>query len=273
MREFEVMVHPIMDVHGRMTQIVTLVLDITEQKKNQEQWTQTQKLAAIGQLAAGVAHEINTPLGTINILAEESRNTLHELAIVRECPHALELEEDLETIHVQVKRCKEITQSLLNFSRKADHTISVCSINEILQQALELVRHKMNGIQVIQELAPDLPLICTDVNGVERAIFNLLLNAADAVESNPGTKRIQLATALQDGMISIQVTDNGVGIRQEDLPRIFEPFFTTKAVGKGTGLGLYVTYGTIRDLGGNLLFESKTGAGTRATILLPIDHE
>lgn len=268
-RDFEIMVNPVSDGSGLITQTIMMVLDVTEQKKTQSQWAQTQKLAAIGQLAAGVAHEINTPLGTISILADEAREILKEVPQVDQCPHSEDLKDALDTIHGQVLRCKNITQSLLNFSRKSERSIETCSINEMVRQAVELIRHKAPGVAIEENLEPNLPEITTDVHGVERAVFNLLLNAADAVEKNPRDKRITVATARRNGRWTIEVGDNGHGIEEADLPHIFEPFFTTKDVGKGTGLGLYMSYGTIRDLGGDLEITSRAGQGTKATIWLP----
>lgn len=272
-RDFEVIVNPVSDARGTVIQIVELILDVTEQKKTQSQWAQTQKLAAIGQLAAGMAHEINTPLGTISILAQDAQEIIHEIPQTTHCPQTTELIEALETIHAQTQRCKEITQGLLNFSRKTDRIIESCYMNEVVHQAIELVRHRLGDVNLTADFASDVGEITTDVHGVERAIFNLLLNAADAVEKNEQDKRIHIATRRNHDMISIEVSDNGHGIDKEKLPHIFEPFFTTKPVGRGTGLGLYITYGTIRDLGGRLEIESKPGEGTTAKILLPGEND
>jgi len=125
----------------------------------------------------------------------------------------------------------------------------------------------------VEELDDSLPLTVTDAEGVERVVFNLLLNAADALEDVHDAPFIRVRTAHANGIITIRVTDNGAGIRPEDLPHIFEPFYTTKTVGKGTGLGLYVSYGTIQDLGGTLEIASEPGQGTTATICLPVNQE
>ncbi len=271
--DFEIMVSPVCDSKGDLFQIIELVLDVTDQKKQEQRWAQAQRLAAIGQLAAGVAHEINTPLGTINILANEASDMLENSEEVQSCPHIGELQEALSTIHNQTKRCKSITQSLLNISRKPAYERKHCNINDIVHSALELAQHRLAGIEVEAQLDPILPSITTDVNGVERCVFNLLLNAADAFEKHDYDKRIVIQTNQIHDMIVIQVEDNGDGISPEDLSHVFEPFFTTKTVGKGTGLGLYVSYETIHDLGGRLEIDSKRDEGTQATIYLPIDHD
>lgn len=272
-RDFEIVVNPIRGARGGPVRMVVMILDVTEQKKNQEQWAQAQKLAAIGQLAAGVAHEINTPLGTISILAHEAQDILRQSPDLRDCPYRAELEEFLATIHGQTRRCKDIIQSLLNFSRKPIPARALCDLNQPVRQAAELIHAKASRIVLVEELDESLPLTVTDAEGVERVVFNLLLNAADALEEVHGAPRIRVRTAHANGIITIRVTDNGAGIRPEDLPHIFEPFYTTKTVGKGTGLGLYVSYGTIQDLGGTLEIASEPGQGTTATICLPVNQE
>jgi len=269
-RDFEIVVSPVGGENPEWFQIVALVLDITEQKKNREQWSQAQRLAAVGQLAAGVAHEINTPLGTIGILANEARAVLRESLDLRKDLPVTELEEELGVIHTQTLRCKEIIQNLLNFSRKPTAVFEPCSLNEIVHRAVELTRRQALGVTLLEQLDPSLPRVVTDAGGIERAVLNLLLNAVDAVQQQPGEKRISIETRLENRAAAIIVSDNGPGIREEDLPHVFEPFFTTKEVGKGTGLGLYVTYGTIRELGGRLEIQSQPGEGTQAIIRLPI---
>ncbi len=272
-RDFEVVITPVCDRKGGLFQIIELVLDVTEQKKQQEQWFQAQRLAAIGQLAAGVAHEINTPLGTISILADEAREILNDHVTSETHSQKDELADALVTIHDQTRRCKNITQSLLNISRKPEYQKKTHSPNDIVRSALELAKRRIDKITVEEILDENLPEIYTDVSGVERTVFNLLLNAADAVENNGGDKHITVKTSRENNRVTIQVEDNGEGIREEDVSHVFEPFFTTKSVGKGTGLGLYVSYETIRDLGGSLELESKKGEGTKAIIQLPIDHD
>lgn len=273
MRDFEVLLSSIRGPGGELVQVIELILDVTEQKKNQEQWARAQKLAAIGQLAAGIAHELNTPLGTISILAEEARDIIQTTIPKEECDHAEELDESLQTIHDQIKRCKEITQGLLNFSRKPENIQEFCSINELVHQAIDLLGPKLSKVTLHERLDDSLPMIITESSGIQRAVFNILLNAADAVENNEVEKKIEVETCKQDGMIGIRIRDNGCGIAKPDIPHLYEPFFTTKPVGKGTGLGLYVTYGTIQDLGGRLEIESELGEGTQVEIWLPIRTE
>ena len=292
-RDFEILLTPVSDAKGFLTQMIELVLDVTEQKRNQEQWAQAERLAAVGQLAAGVAHEINTPLGTISILTSEAMEWLKEHVAADPALRATDLEDSLATIHDQTRRCKEIIQTLLNFSRNPVVARESCSINDLIHTTLDLVRHQLDHVEVVEELDPSLPLTITDRNGLERALFNLLNNAADAFDGgSDAPRRIRIQTTYsgtgvppvkhgQDahatthgaGILTIHIADNGMGIREEHLSRIFEPFFTTKEVGKGTGLGLYITYGIIQDLGGKLEIQSKYREGTDVLITLPIHYE
>ncbi len=273
LRDFEILISPIYDERGTVFQVIELVLDVTEQKKNQAQWARAQKLAAIGQLAAGVAHEINTPLGTIRILAEEARDIIQHALEQQECSEAKELEEALETIYGQVDRCKTITQGLLNFSRKTEDRPESCDVNEVVLQAIDLVYPKISKVTIDKRLDESLPIIVTESNNVQRVLFNLLLNAADALESIDGERRIEIETTRNESEVGIRIMDNGCGIRREVLPHIFEPFYTTKDFGKGTGLGLYVSYGILQDLGGRLEIDSEPGLGTLAEIWLPIHDD
>ncbi|MGC9328524.1 MAG: ATP-binding protein, partial [Candidatus Hinthialibacter sp.] len=272
-RNFEIVVHPISDARGEHIQIIEIILDVTEQKRKNEQWAQAQRLAAIGQLAAGMAHEINTPLGTISILAQEARDMIRENARLFDGPDSKEIEDSLHTIYEQTRRCKNITQSLLNVSRTPDRTREACQINSLVRRAVDLIRPRAPRIQFQEQLDGAIPGMVAGASEIERTLFNLLLNAVDAVETVQHSPTIQIQTAHENGAVIIRIKDNGAGVRREDLPHIFEPFFTTKTVGKGTGLGLYISYNAIRDLGGRLEIENNAGAGVQASIFLPIHHE
>lgn len=237
-----------------------------------QQSIQAQRLAAIGQLAAGVAHEINTPLGTISLVASDALDLLSN-------PNQLNAEdvddihESLQTIQEQTQRCKTITRTLLEFSRKPSVILESSSINEIVQSAIEMSRHRLNGIAVETQFTNGLPEIMVDRTGMERAISNLLSNAADAVQSKAHDAMIHITTSQTSNEILIIVQDNGCGIPKEVLSRIYEPFFTTKDVGKGTGLGLYITYGIIQDAGGTLEITSRIQEGTKTVIRIPTEGE
>ncbi len=241
-------------------------------KHARQQSMQAQRLAAVGQLAAGVAHEINTPLGTINLVANDALDVMTD----KPRPDASDLkdvQESLLTIKEQTNRCKNITKTLLEFSRKPTVERELCTLNDIVDVALDICRHKMNGIAIETALDSKIPSLYIDRNGMERAVCNLLLNAVDALDATNENAAICIETTLVDQQVQLQVRDTGCGMTEESLSRIFEPFYTTKEVGKGTGLGLYITYGIIQDAGGTLEITSEPGKGTNAVIAIPVQGE
>lgn len=272
-RDFELMTTPIEDERGENVQRILLVLDVTEQKRTHEQWARAEKLAAVGQLAAGVAHEINTPLSTIRILAEDALDSIR--AAGGSLPGELreDLSEAMQTVYEQTSRCKTITQGLLNVSRMQGRSLESIDLNTVVQQAVELSRHQLRTVTVEETYAQDLPRIDSDSTQIIQVICNLMINARDALEGSANGAHIRVETRRNDGRVEIQVSDNGPGIPRDALSHVFEPFFTTKPVGKGTGLGLYISYAAIRDLGGELDIESEQNIGTTATIWLPVHHE
>lgn len=251
---------------------VYIIMEDLRKRENEvlqarQQSMQAQRLAAIGQLAAGVAHEINTPLGTISLVTNDALDV-----ISNKQPSPTEVEdisESLQTIREQTQRCKTITKTLLEFSRKPDVIREPSDINELVNNAFEMCRQKLNRISVNVDYTNDLPLIMVDRNSIERAVCNLILNAADSIPTTQENPTISVATSQNENELYIVIEDNGCGIPEDLLSRIYEPFFTTKDVGKGTGLGLYITYGIIQDAGGKLTITSKPDEGTKAVIQLP----
>ena len=268
-RDFEVIVSPIFDDQNQLRQVIALILDVTDQKKTQEQWAQAEKLAAIGQLAAGIAHEINTPLGTIRILAEDARDMVSQLDGQVDANDRSEITESLTTIHEQTTRCKSITQGLLNFSRFQERTTGVFEIDALLRQAIDLTRHRLRHVEVTVDRHEEIPPIEADGGQLIQVFCNLLINAGDALETAPEPRRIHIETAMDDDMITVRIVDNGPGIDSKHLPHIFDPFFTTKPVGKGTGLGLYISYNAVREMGGQLMIEPAEEWGAAAVIQIP----
>jgi signal transduction histidine kinase len=253
---------------------VYIIMEDLRKRENEvlqarQQSMQAQRLAAIGQLAAGVAHEINTPLGTISLVANDALDVLsNKQPSVEDVD---DVTESLQTIREQTHRCKSITKTLLEFSRKPDVIREPSDINELVNNAFEMCRQKLKDIPVKVEYSNNLPLIMIDRNSLERAVCNLLLNAADSISDTRENPSISVSTSRNQSHVMIEIEDNGCGIPEELLSRIYEPFFTTKDVGKGTGLGLYITYGIIQDAGGTLEITSQTGIGTKAVIQLPYD--
>ena len=230
-------------------------------QRTQEELLHKEKLASMGQLAAGVAHEINNPLGSILLFAE----MLYEEAGEKD-PRR----KDLKMITQETLRCKKIVSDLLNFARQQEILAQASDVNEILNQAVNSVSHQpnFNNVQIVKRFAADLPTLQADPAQLIQVFVNLLNNAADAM---PEGGTITLATRLEDGRgVQIEITDTGRGIPEENLSKLFTPFFTTKPVGKGTGLGLSIAYGIIKMHRGQIGVKSRVGQGTTFQITLPL---
>ncbi|MBI2267316.1 MAG: GAF domain-containing protein [Armatimonadetes bacterium] len=243
--------------------------------ETQSQLVQSSKLAAVGQLAAGVAHEINNPLGAVLISAQGLQRT-PGFADPRD-------KESLETIATGTKRCKEIVERLLRFSRLSDDSMLSFSVKEAIQDSLDLLSHQLalEGITLEWSLREDAEALGNPLE-FSQAVTNLILNGRDAILekiaesgiSPPGGMtrgRIQVSLITREG-IDLTVADNGSGISPDVLPRIFEPFYTTKEVGKGTGLGLALAYRAIEKMNGTIRVESSVGQGSTFVIHLPVSE-
>jgi two-component system NtrC family sensor kinase len=233
---------------------------------------QAQKLAAIGQLSAGVAHEINNPLAIIRQEAQWMQTLLqtdhfHGLEEVKE------LQDSLREIIQQVDRTKEITHNLLDFARKRPPVKQAVAVNKLIEDMARLVEKeaRQKKIRLVKHLAPDLPRIYSDAPQLRQVILNILNNATYAIQKD-GTVTIATRLAGKD-TLEIMVSDTGPGIAPEDLPRIFDPFFTTKPTGQGTGLGLSICHGIVEKLGGRITVASQPGRGATFTISLPVQPE
>lgn len=239
-----------------------------EIRRGQEQMIHTEKLASLGRMAAGVAHELNSPLTGIVTFAH--------LMLQRIPPENKMNREDLEVIIEQAERCSKIIKGLLGFSRALPAEKSDIRINDTIRHVIDMVKNqaKFHNIKIITNLSPDLPEIKGDASQLQQVYMNLLINAADAMNDR-GEIRIATRMIKKDGVdyIEIEFTDNGPGIPEEYMGRLFEPFFTTKPVGKGTGLGLSVSHGIVRKHGGHIIVKSKVGEGTTFLIRLPVRHE
>ncbi|HYA43202.1 MAG TPA: ATP-binding protein [Syntrophobacteraceae bacterium] len=224
------------------------------------QLARTEKLTALGKMAAGVAHGINNPLGGI---------LLYSNLIFEDLPEGSHAYENARKIIEQTNRCKEIVQNLLDFSRIPAGEMAPVEINNVVSTSLNLVKDQwmFHGIEIETRLAETLPDVIGNTARLEEVFLNLFINAADAMK---GKGRLTITTGLDsNNSIKILVSDTGEGIKEEHLPHIFEPFFTTKDPGKGTGLGLSMAYGTIRKHGGLIDVESVVEKGTTFIISLP----
>ena len=230
--------------------------------ESRERLAQSEKLAAIGELAAGIAHELNTPLGSILVAAEVTREG---------AAAGSEGAQMLGDIVRETKRCKEITRSLLDLARKRELKLEETDAGEVVKQAVELVKRESGARAgcVEVDVPRGLPSVRADAGALGQVVVNVLKNAIDAVEGRAGAK-VRVLADCDMGEVKVRVEDNGPGIGKEALKRVFEPFYTTKEPGRGTGLGLPVSYAIMRDLKGEIAIESVEGRGTSVTLMLPI---
>ncbi len=243
-----------------------------ELKKTQLQLLQAEKMASLGMLAAGVAHEINNPVA---IMIEEAGwiGDLLEEEEFQASENLKELNRAIKQIANQGKRCKEITRKLLSFSRKSDSGIQTVQLNELIQDVvnLSIQRAKSANVELKTNLLADLPPAQISLSEMQQVLFNLINNAVEAMEKKGGT--VTLSSRIQQGQILVEVMDDGPGISKANLSRIFDPFFTTKSVGKGTGLGLFICYGIIKTMGAKIDVKSVVGVGTTFSISIPFPVE
>ncbi|MFH2049953.1 MAG: ATP-binding protein, partial [bacterium] len=243
----------------------------------QTQLIQSEKMSAIGQLAAGVAHELNNPLGGILGYAQFALEKMHKNNPEGKPDKTVEgYIRYLTYIENQARRCKSIVQNLLRFSRST-HTTEVedVNINDVILETKTFVEHQLNMNQITLEVetTEKIPIIQANGGQLQQVFTNLIINAMHA--SKPDSV-IRITTGFSPsvgefgGTVEVKVIDQGIGIPDEIINKIFEPFFTTKDVGKGTGLGLSLSYGIIRDHGGEIRVDSEVGKGTTFTIILPI---
>ena len=245
-----------------LQQIGRLIIfdDVTDRDELERQLVQAEKLSSIGLLAAGVAHEVNTPLAVISTYAQ---------MLAKQISEDEQKSKLLDKIAKQTFRASEIVNSLLNFSRTSTTEFIEVDVGKAIQETLNLVEHQLrkSAIEVKFDLPSALPPVRGNPGKLQQVFLNLFLNARDAMEAG-GMLSIRVRT--EEGFARIDVADNGQGIQPEHLARIYDPFFTTKAARKGTGLGLSVTYGIVREHGGTIEVESRWGAGSRFRVELPL---
>ena len=231
----------------------------------QVQLVQSEKMAAFGQLGAGIAHEVKNPLAGILGYAQLS---------LRKAEEGTPVHTNLQLIEKETKRCKTIIENLMKFTRQEKAILEPTDINRVIEDAIAIVDHQLsiNRVKIVKNLAGDLPQIMASANQIQQVLMNLMINAQQALDGEPG--RVGIMTSNRQGKwVEIIVKDTGPGMPEEVKAHIFEPFFTTKPAGKGTGLGMSVSYGIIRDHQGEIRVVSEPGQGATFIIILPITQE
>ena len=246
---------------GEAEGVQGVLRDVTAKKKLEKHLAQTEKLASIGQLASGIAHEINNPLGVILCYAN-----LIEKSIDGES----QVKSDLEKIKKHTVGCTRIVEDLLNFSRVSDTKKTKTDIHEGIEEILSILKQNLSRrqISIHRNYGKDIPRATIDTDKMKQVYMNILMNAEQAINGG-GEITIDTAFNVEDHIIKIKIADTGSGINPENIESIFDPFFTTKKTGKGTGLGLSISYGIVKDHDGDLRVESTVGKGSVFTILLP----
>jgi signal transduction histidine kinase len=252
-------VAPLRTPDGKVAGTIVIVEDTTARVKLEEQLQISEKMASIGLLAAGVAHEVNTPLTGISSYTQ---------MLLEQAPEDDPRTPLLQKIEKQTFRAAKIVNGLLNLARPAKTEFGPVDLNLVVNDVISLLEHQLRGgrIQVRRDLAPAPPMVLGIEHKLQQVFLNLFLNARDAM---PSGGWLSIATRVGDGRVIVRVGDTGGGIAQEHLSRIYDPFFTTKAIGQGTGLGLSITYGIVHEHEGTITCESAPGHGTTFVLDFP----
>jgi two-component system, NtrC family, sensor kinase len=250
---------PLMDPLALNTGSLIILDNITEKTRLQDQLLQAEKLSSIGLLAAGIAHEVNTPIAGISSYTQ---------MLLKDTPSSDKRKTILEKIEKQTFRAAEIVNGLLNFSRLNSSEFKELDINQLIDESLSLLSHQLqiNHIKVDSRYDRSLPAVYGNLGKLQQVFINLFLNARDAM---PSGGELAIQTGMNESMVVVDISDTGTGIPEEDMKRIFDPFYTTKPIGKGTGLGLAVSYGIIQEHGGRIFVDSNIGKGTHFQLKLP----
>jgi two-component system, NtrC family, sensor kinase len=259
--EWEISTYPILDNNNLVIQAILFEQDVTEKRHLETELVQSEKLAAVGQLAAGVAHEINNPLAAVIANAQ---------LLIRDLPPKEEdWIESARIIEIAGQRAGKVVKNLLGLARKELYEFSPIDLNESIQNTLNLLSHELlvHPISIVFDAGEDFPKLVASRENLQSVWINIIMNAIEAIDENEG--EINITTRYSDGEFTITIRDNGPGIPESQVSKIFEPFFTTKSPVKGTGLGLSVVHRIIKSHGGRIIVESKLGRGTQFTIILP----
>ena len=245
-----------------MVSVTSIIRDITERKKMEEQLIVTDRLASVGELASGIAHELNNPLtGVIGF---------SQLLLDKDIPD--DVKEDVKIIYSEAQRAAQVVKGLLTFARRHLPVKQLVNINSIIEKVLEIraYEQKVSNIRVNTRFASDLSQVMADYFQLQQVCLNIIINAEHFMIEAHHKGTLTITTERTEDIIKASFADDGPGISKEDLEHVFDPFFTTKEVGKGTGLGLSICHGIIAEHGGRIYAESESGKGATFVVELPI---
>ena len=262
---FQEFASPLFNDKGEITGSVIVSRDVTQQKRMEEQLVMTDRLASIGELSSGIAHELNNPLTSVIGFSQ--------LLMEGDVPD--NIKEELGIVHSEAQRAAAIVKNLLTFARKHAPVKELSNVNAVVEDVLRLrsYEQKVNNIEVENRLSPNLPEIMIDHFQMQQVFLNIMVNAEFAMMEAHHQGKLIITTEKSDRIIRISFADDGPGISKENLKHIFDPFFTTKEVGKGTGLGLSICHGIVTEHGGKIYATSEKGQGAIFIIELPLINE
>ncbi|HKK32663.1 MAG TPA: ATP-binding protein [Desulfomicrobiaceae bacterium] len=273
---FEVTASPLFDERGEIRNFLIAKRDVTLEKAYQAKYYQAEKMATIGVLAAGVAHEVNNPLTAISGFSEGLKRRIPQMhQLLDNIEGGRDLADDIEdytlTILEECNRCRDIVSNLLSFSRQKSGVFTLIDLNVVIQETLKLVRRirEQSDGRLHLEYAPEPLLIQGDASELKQVILNMVVNAFDAVKGD-GDITIRTTSCAAGDSALVSIEDTGIGIPETNMDKLFVPFFTTKSAGKGIGIGLAICYSIIKKHGGQIDVSSQEGCGSIFTIRLPL---
>lgn len=262
----QLLVSPILDKDGKVSGYFGIHRDLTEKRTLERQLIHTQKMESIGTLAAGIAHEVGNPLASISALVQVAQRITTDQFV----------NEKLGLVKSQVTRISKIIRDLVDFSRPSNYELELTDINKVIYEAVEITKVGTKAQDIVFEtnLNPNVPPLPLIADQIQQVFVNILLNSVDAIiekKRNNKVEKISVKSENTDSEVILTFTDTGIGIKEDKLNKVFEPFFTTKKEGKGTGLGLWVSYGIVKSFQGDIKIKSKLNEGTSFIIKLPIN--
>ena len=261
----QLLISPILDKDKKVTGYFGIHRDLTEKRTLERQLIHTQKMESIGTLAAGIAHEVGNPLASISALVQVAQRITTDPFV----------NEKLGLVKSQVTRISKIIRDLVDFSRPSNYELALTDINKVVYEAVEITKVGTKAKDVIFEtnLTKDVPMLPLIADQIQQVFVNILLNAVDAIADKKKSgklEKISVKSECNGDEVTLTFSDTGPGIKEENIIKVFEPFFTTKKEGKGTGLGLWVSYGIVKSFQGDIKIKSKLNEGTSFIIKLPI---